>query len=721
MKKYLTSILLLLAVPVYGQVVLDGTMGTAGLIKGPAYDIKAEYGQKAGANLFHSFSQFGVGTGEIASFGASADIQNIISRVTGGSSSQIDGTLRSVISGTSDISDANLYLLNPAGVIFGPSASLDIGGSFHVSTADYLKMGEEERFYAAQDSEVLSAAVPSAFGFLDDTIEKIRFEGNEIEEFSAGLSVSEGKTISVIGGDIEMSGISYQDSADKTSANLYAPGGQIHLASLASPGEAILTESGPDISSFRELGKISLSDHSLIKTSGEGSGNIFIRCGEFFAADSSVEADSFGDQDGGITDIQVNTLALNRSTIFSDTEGIARGGSINIRAAESVTLSDNSRIFADATGEGLETGSAGTVSVEAKDISLSWESAVSGETYGKSQGGNVLLRADESVIISGGSQIFSRSTGDEANENAGAAGKISIESKTVSLSDESMISTDTYSDGNGGSISVSGADNEFAESLSLSNSRIYGGATGTGNGGTVHIRANDVSFAKGEIGSQTLSKGDAGDIQIEAEQLELKDASLISSASTFPDQGGDAGTVHITVSKSMNLSGGSAITTEAEDAGKGQISVIAGDWFFLTNSRIATSIKGGDEDAGDIYTSQNAVVLRKSQIVANAYEGKGGNIHIIADPFVRSTLSLVDASSQFGIDGSVYIESPDDVSSSLMTLPGTFLDTARWLKTPCFERSGDVASSFLLLGKDAAPCALNDWLPSPLLWKFGNE
>jgi filamentous hemagglutinin family protein len=721
MKKYLTTVLLLLAVPVYGQVVLDGTMGTAGLVKGPAYDIKAEYGQKAGTNLFHSFGQFDIGTAEIASFGVSADIQNIISRVTGGTSSKIDGTLRSVISGTSNISDANLYLLNPAGILFGPNAALDIGGSFHVSTADYLRMGEEERFYAVQESEVLSAAAPDAFGFLDDVIEKIRFEGDIAEEFSGGLTVSEGKTISVIGGAIEITGISYQYPENNVPpANLHAPGGEIHLASLASAGEALLTASGPDVSSFGKLGKISLSENSLIKTSGEGSGNIFIRGGEFFAADSSIEADTLGDQDGGITDIQVNTLTLNHSNIFSDTEGKAKGGSINILAAESVNLSDSSRIFADATGKGSETGSAGNVSVEAKQISLSSASAVSGETYGKSRGGNVLLRAEESVDISGASQVFSRSTGEQTLENAGAAGKISIESKTVSLSDESKISTDTYSDGQGGSISISG-NNDFAESLTVFNSSIYGGATGTGSGGTVYIKAKDISFTEGEIGSQTFDKGDAGDIQIEAEQIELKSGSLISSASTLPDQGGDAGTVHITVNKSMNLSGGSAITTEAEDAGKGQISVVVGDRFYLTDSRITTSIKGGGEDAGDIYTAQDVAVLRKSQVVANAYEGKGGNIRIVANPFVQSTMSLVDASSRFGIDGTVYIESPDDVSSSLMTLPGSFLDAARWMRTPCFARSGEDASRFLLLGKDAVPSALNDWLPSPLLWKGGKD
>lgn len=259
-------VLVIAAVTADAQVVLDGTMGAIGEVTGPLYDIKETYGQKAGANLFHSFSQFDINTGETANFGVSSDVQNIISRVTGGSSSWIDGTLQSTISGTSEISGANLYLLNPSGVLFGPNATLNLGGSFHVSTADYLRMGENERFYAVQDTAVLSVAPPTAFGFLSEDVKKITFQGPE----EKSLTVSEGKTISLIGGNIEITGTS-----------LNAPEGRINIAGAASSGEAVLTESGIDILSFQKLGTITISDNALIQVSGKGSGDIFIRGGIF--------------------------------------------------------------------------------------------------------------------------------------------------------------------------------------------------------------------------------------------------------------------------------------------------------------------------------------------------------------------------------------------------------------------------------------------------------
>jgi filamentous hemagglutinin family protein len=125
------------------QITLDGSLGPAGPLTGPQYQIGAELGQIRGSNLFHSFGQFHVQTGERATFTGPNTIANILSRVTGGQPSSIDGLLRAEIAG------ANLFLLNPSGVLFGPNASLDVSGSFHVSTADFL------RFTGAEQEKVL--------------------------------------------------------------------------------------------------------------------------------------------------------------------------------------------------------------------------------------------------------------------------------------------------------------------------------------------------------------------------------------------------------------------------------------------------------------------------------------------------------------------------------------------------------------------------------------
>ena len=119
------------------NITADGTLGSRVTQAGNVFNIDG--GTIRGGNQFHSFGQFSVGTGNTANFSVANTIQNIISRITGGVRSQIDGTITSTITGTSTVSSANLFLLNPAGILFGKNAQLSTGGSFHASTADYVK------------------------------------------------------------------------------------------------------------------------------------------------------------------------------------------------------------------------------------------------------------------------------------------------------------------------------------------------------------------------------------------------------------------------------------------------------------------------------------------------------------------------------------------------------------------------------------------------------
>jgi len=154
------------------QITLDGTWGPMGPLAGPDYTIDAKVGHLHGNNLFHSFGQFNVHTTESATFTGPATIENVIGRVTGGQQSLIDGQIRS------EMPRADLYLLNPSGVLFGPNATLGVPGSFHVSTADYIKLGETGRFDATTPSNsVLTSAPPSAFGFLGPNPAAIAIQG----------------------------------------------------------------------------------------------------------------------------------------------------------------------------------------------------------------------------------------------------------------------------------------------------------------------------------------------------------------------------------------------------------------------------------------------------------------------------------------------------------------------------------------------------------------
>src|SRR5438128_1066228 len=153
----------------------DGTLGTVITQSGTVHTITGGTRPGNGPNLFHSFERFSVGTNDTARFSGPTGIVNILSRVTGGQQSVIDGRLQSTIPG------ANLYLLNPSGVLFGPNATLDVSGSFHVSTADYLRFADGATFSANLGQEsTLTVAPPAAFGVLGSTPAPITIRGNTL-------------------------------------------------------------------------------------------------------------------------------------------------------------------------------------------------------------------------------------------------------------------------------------------------------------------------------------------------------------------------------------------------------------------------------------------------------------------------------------------------------------------------------------------------------------
>ncbi len=150
----------------------DGTLGTDVRQRVNLHEIIGGTRPGNGSNLFHSFGLFNVGTDDTAHFIGQQGVENIIGRVTGGAESMIDGRVRA---------DANLFLLNPSGIMFGPNASLDVNGSFHGSTADVLRFGDGKAFVAhVSEESTLTAAAPSTFGFLNANPEGITIQGSTL-------------------------------------------------------------------------------------------------------------------------------------------------------------------------------------------------------------------------------------------------------------------------------------------------------------------------------------------------------------------------------------------------------------------------------------------------------------------------------------------------------------------------------------------------------------
>jgi filamentous hemagglutinin family protein len=207
----LVSTLLVAALPCQAQVT-SAIDGTQTIVQQAGNTFSITGGTTAGSNLFHSFQQFGLTQGQVASFLANPAIQNVLGRVTGGEASVINGLLQ--VTG----SNANLYLMNPAGIVFGANARLDVAGSFTATTANGISFGD--RWLNAVGANNYAALIgnPSSFAFTMTQPGAIVNAGN--------LAVGTGQSLTLLGGLVINTG------------TLTAPEGELTIAAI--PGEKLV-------------------------------------------------------------------------------------------------------------------------------------------------------------------------------------------------------------------------------------------------------------------------------------------------------------------------------------------------------------------------------------------------------------------------------------------------------------------------------------------------
>ena len=558
----------------FAQVVTDGTAGPGEVLSGPDYEIGADLGTQAGDNLFHSFDQFSIDTGESATFSGPGTIDNVISRVTGGDISSIDGRLASSIPG------ASLWLFNPAGVVFGPNASLDVSGSFHVSTADELRTADGGRFSAVEpENGGFSVAAPESFGFLGADPAGIGVAGSQ-------LAVNDGETLSVTGGDVDIVG-----------GSQLASGGNLNILAASGPGEA---DPATGELSGAEDGDINVQQ-SVVATVGDGGGTVRIEGGALVVDEAS--------------------------TIVSANTGTADGDvGIDIDV-EAVEIKSRSLV----TTRALADGKGGAVDIEAADLQVT-DSTIATEAEGAGDGGDVNFRVDKIVFRDGRTVSLTGADGD--------GGDISVVAGDLELATGAITtSTLDQASGDGGNITVTANDIELLAEGPDSISLVGTGSFGSGNAGDIDVQGGrvvvDGNDEPGGVSIQTLPIGPGsrgGQIRLVADSLELlRGGSLFADSSGTPD---GSASIEVTANR-INIDRGEGIDTtltgialDGKSGGttSGAIIVRAGE-LDINNGGQITSVTANANDSSDIVITADRLSLNglNSQISARSSEFATGN------------------------------------------------------------------------------------------------
>ena len=568
---------------------LNTTVTVNGAAPVPTYDITGGTRPGNGTNLFHSFGQFSVGTNDVARFANDSGLptSNILSRVTGGQPSNIYGNIS-----TTGFTGANLYLINPAGVLFGPTASLNVSGSVTVSTADYLRLADGLRFNAIpgpQDA-LLSQAPVVAFGFLNPHPRPITLRGATLYTHEASPTANEPhRSLSFVGGNINLS-----------EANVKAAGG-VQLISVASPGE-VRADTVPTGIASPALGTIRMTN-AEVNTSdpsfaNRASGPVVLRGGRLVMDHSTITA-------------QLNTDA--GSPTFT-----SFGSPITIQMTENIRAND-SHIVTHGGGFTI-----GTVSLEAgKAIRLTNTTVDAGINVGDPglRAGSVALSAP--LVSLDGSHVGSTGAMPGRLINA-PGGSITIQANQVRLQ-------------NGSELSVAGRSS---------------GLPPTNGGGNIVINANTVRVDHSRIDASSVS-GDGGNISVTAKDaVRLNEATIVADGEPFTSRApGNGGNIVIDAGKSY-VSQTSTISAESVGERGGNVVIQASERIRIDGGLISTNA-GGSGSGGTISMSADVVRLRDgAQVESTAVSGPGGNVSIDANDF-RKVNSTIDVTSQSGPNGTV--------------------------------------------------------------------
>ena len=669
---------------------------------------RIEGGATRGSSLFHSLREFNIGEGRGAYFGNPSGITNIFSRVTGGNPSNILGSL-------GVLGNANLFLINPKGIVFGPNARLDVRGSFLAATADSIVFNNGVEFSSAnpQGTPLLTVNIPVGLRFRENPGAIINASSltQVIQDqiIPVGLGVPPGQTLALVGGDVIFN-----------NGFVSAFTGNIQLGSVASPGVVSFNITpiglGLDYTNVANFGNIELSGLSVVTASGPGGGAIGVRGGNVILRDrSSLVSDTIGSIDGrGIKIEAVRFSLLDRAFVGSTTSGSGAGGPINVRTSENIELKgigfeDFRRRLLDPgaaqqpgdiaerqsgifTGT-LGVGPAGDIALDTKRLTIRDGSVILNPTLGSGDGGGVTIRAKESVEINASGLLT-------PTFNSGNAGSIAIETGQLSVTDGAVVSPSTFGAGNSGNLIVRAKDSVIVARERSDSPVSTGLATnsigGTGRAGNIEINTGSlrveagasISSASGlSTGERLIPEGGpAGNITVNAKDSVFvlgtapgssASRSLIAAGTVGSGKGGEVtlkarrlsvrdgggigsstlgagqgGNVTVTASESVEIAG-----TTRDGMFPSTIVTASGDLLYQTSFRLQPP--SGPAGSLSIATGRLSVRDGAAVSVQSLGTGAAGSINVVADSIALNTKGTIDGTTVSGTGANINLRSRD--------------------------------------------------------------
>jgi filamentous hemagglutinin family protein len=655
------------------DVVPDATLPIASQVVPGCTVCTIEGGTIRGVNLYHSFDRFSIPTGGEAYFNNGLQIQNILTRVTGNTGSTIDGLMRSNGS-------ANLFFLNPNGIVFGPNAQLRLGGSFFATTSQRFNFADGSQFSAInpQAPPLLTISVATGLQTGAPTFRTITTQGTlqvpqdlQLDGFlNLQGSLIAGRNLTLKGNNIGGSLRILAGGSVTVTENI-----SIQENGATQPTLEIRAGTDPNQASTLTIGRTNAQGDFL-------SGAISNPNGLVYLSNSSTLG-------GDINFGQINTTGFGFG-------GIPRG-SVTIEARGNITSSGLFQGFGSVSGSALQSK---TVTLLAgKSVIFNRPDRLTNQFGGSlllSQ--NILLNRfieAETINVIAANEI--RMNGTITVEGD----LIKLQAKSIELTDGAKLIADTAGPGNAGDILIKADSVKFSgtgpvastqQALNATNSQdlISSGAFSqvlngaTGNGGKIDIQTRLLTVSKGaQISAVTNGQGHAGSINLNVTQQAEFDGVGSSKVNTLVNNNSGGSSLDKTFELFAPSGAFSSVRKDAIVRPEvrditGSVTITTPSLRVINGARLTSSLSGTG-NAGDVKINANDILLSNAGpnattpgavddfsggiSVLNQGIGTGGNITINTDRLnVENGIVIAALTRGNGNAGTVTINAKESVA-----------------------------------------------------------